>query len=752
MSLFNELKRRNVFRVGIAYAIAAWIILQVTDVIGEIMELPEWGGKLILLMVVVGFPLALILAWAFELTPEGIKREKDVDRSVSITPQTGKKLNNAILVLMALAIAYLLFDKFSGTRPDSVSTPVAEVAQNATRPETEPAPGTDTQASRQSIAVLPFDNRSNREEDQFFTDGIHDDLLTTIARIGSMKVISRTSVMEYKGTTKKIPEIARELGVANILEGGIQRSGNQVRINVQLIDAQTDEHLWAEIFDRELTAENLFAIQSEISTKIAEALQTTLSPEEQRGISRMPTQDLEAYDAYLRGKQLLATRRTEDIEAATRQFQRTVELDTNFALAWVGVADSFDLLANYTNQDSEAFMGIRQEAVDRALALQPDLGEAYTSLGALHVDRHRRTGSHEELAAAEAAFRRSIELSPNYATAYQWFSNSIIDDALRSRERLELAMKAVELDPRSAIIGANLANEYLVQGLFSRGEQQVRKLIEINPGFPNSYHMMVDHHLLNTGQFAKALANAEKLLELDAGSTDARRHQIEVYVEIGDFETARAIQDQITQLDPEDIWAVHADLLVALQTGNTSAARESLQWWASHFLAKRPWLAHRLETHYLQIGETKRAFELLLQGQPGWNDPAAWEVLVRQDGTGGCQAAWLMIHEGDETLGRKLLERALMFQEQELPGVIEHADRYAPDICYLAQGDTEKALTVLETALSHGHFLGWTRWSRAPIYDPIRLDPRFLGLTQERDRKVAAQRELIEQGGVEAGP
>jgi TolB-like protein/Tfp pilus assembly protein PilF len=752
MSLFAELRRRNVFRVGIAYAISAWIVLQVADVIGEIMELPEWGGKLILLMVIVGFPLALIFAWAFELTPEGLKREKDVDRSASITPQTGKKLNNAILVLMALAIAYLLYDKFSGTRPDSVSTPAAEVAQSAARPETEPAPGTDTRASRQSIAVLPFDNRSNREEDQFFTDGIHDDLLTTIARIGSMKVISRTSVMEYKGTTKKIPQIAAELGVAHILEGGIQRSGNQVRINVQLIDAQTDEHLWAEIYDRELTAENLFAIQSEISTKIAEALQTTLSPEERRGISRMPTQDLEAYDAYLRGKQLLATRRTEDIEEATRQFQRAVELDRNFALAWVGVADSFDLLNDYTSQDSGAFMGIRQEAVDRALALQPDLGEAYTSLGALHVDRHRQTGSSAELAAAETAFRRSIELSPNYATAYQWYSNSMINDALRSRERLELAIKAVELDPRSAIIGANLANEYLVQGLFSRGEQQVRKLIEINPGFPNSYHMMVDHHLWNTGQLAKALANAEKLLELDAGNTDARRHQIEVYVEIGDFETARAIQDQITELDPEDIWAVHADLLVALQTGSAAAAGESLRWWAGHFLDTRPWLVHQLEEHYLQIGETKRAFQLLLQGQPRWTDPSAWDELVRQDGTGGCQPAWLMIHEGDQTLGLELLKRALVFQEQELPGVIEHADRRAPEICYLARGDSEKALAAMETAVSHGHFFGWTRWSHSPMYDPIRLDPRFLALIEERDRKVAAQRELIEQGSTEAGP
>ena len=297
MSFLDELKRRNVFRVGIAYAVSAWVLLQMLDVIGEILELPAWGGKVILVILATGFFVTLFAAWAFELTPEGIKRESEVDRSQSITSQTGRKLNVLIFALMALAITYLLVDKF-------VLVPrLAEQELAATKALVLPAESTVVQSiDRLSIAVLPFENRSAREQDQFFTDGIHDDLLTSIARIGSMKVISRTSVMEYRGTTKKIPEIAAELGVANILEGGIQRSGEQVRINVQLIDAQTDEHLWAETFDRKLTAENLFAIQSEISTRIAEALQATLSPAEEQRLRQMPTANLDAYDAYLRGR------------------------------------------------------------------------------------------------------------------------------------------------------------------------------------------------------------------------------------------------------------------------------------------------------------------------------------------------------------------------------------------------------------------------------------------------------------------
>ena len=382
MRLLEELKRRNVFRVGVAYAVAAWVILQLTDVVGEILELPPWGGKLILLVIVVGFPITLFAAWAFELTPEGIKRESEVDRSQSITPQTGRKLNNFILVMMALAIVYLLVDKFyiselvSGTE----QTAPALQAESASPPE----PAVKDAVSRQSIAVLPFSNRSRLEEDQFFVEGVHDDLLTNLARIGDLKVISRTSVMRYKDTEKPIPEIAAELGVAAIMEGAVQRSGDTVRINVQLIDAETDEHLWAEIFDRDLTADNLFAIQTEISEKIAEALKATLSPEEQERISDRPTENLAAYQAYMRGRQLMTRRNSADLEAAAAEFERATELDPDFALGWVGVAETYTLLPGYSSISPGDAIKKTEVAVERALQLNDQLGEAYMSLAQIH--------------------------------------------------------------------------------------------------------------------------------------------------------------------------------------------------------------------------------------------------------------------------------------------------------------------------------------------------------------------------------
>ena len=437
MSFFAELKRRNVFKVGVAYAVTAWILLQLIDVVGDILALPEWVPKLILLLLAVGLIPALIFSWAFEMTPEGVKREKDVDRSHSITNVTGQKLNNVIIGVLVVALGYFAIDKFiltpgsaqPGSDPFSQQagestatvrekralTPVEAIAQAA---EAEPA------ISRQSIAVLPFANRSRQEDDEFFVEGMHDDLLTNLARISALKVISRTSVLRYKDTELPIPEIAAALGVATIMEGAVQRSGNTVRINVQLIDAQTDEHLWAEIYDRELTAENLFAIQSEISQAIADALQATLTPDEKGRINTAPTNNLQAHDAFLRGRQLMATRNSDSLQQAVEAFQMAVDLDPKFALAWVGLGNSYLLLVTYGTLTEEESIPLRQDAIKHALDLDDELGEAYASQATLH-------GVLQQYDQAETAYLKAIELSPNYATGWMWYSGFLSDFPLR---------------------------------------------------------------------------------------------------------------------------------------------------------------------------------------------------------------------------------------------------------------------------------------------------------------------------------
>jgi len=361
--VFQELKRRNVVRVGAAYLVAAWLLLQVTDILVPILSLPESAARFVFLLLLIGFVPALILAWAYELTPEGLKRERNVDRSESITTVTGRKLDFAIITMMGIAIVYLVVDNYVLER---------------TADEFQPA--------ERSIAVLPFRNRSNVPEDAFFVDGIHDDLLTQLSRIETLdKVISRTSTEQYRNTTKSIPQIGSELGVVTILEGGVQRAGNQVRINVQLIDTSTDEHLWAHTYDRTLTVENLFGIQSEISREIVTALHGVLSDKDSLALQSAPPTNLDALTEYQLGRRELAKRTAESLALAEKSFKRAIELDANYALAYVGLAETYPLQVIYANMAYVDSVEPQREAIETALALNPELGEAYAALGLLHL-------------------------------------------------------------------------------------------------------------------------------------------------------------------------------------------------------------------------------------------------------------------------------------------------------------------------------------------------------------------------------
>jgi len=377
MSFFEELKRRNVIRVGIAYVVVAWLIMQFADVVLNNIAAPGWVFQVIMLMLAIGFPLVLVFAWAFEMTPDGLKKEKDVDRSQSIAPRTGKKLNNTILVLMALAIAYLLFDKFSerGSEPFSPETPMQTTEVGVEKRDPTPVEGTHALASADnSIAVLPFANRSDVKEDLFFTDGIHDDLLTQLAKVDDLKVISRTSVMKYRGTQKTIPEIAIELGVKTILEGGIQRAGKRIRINAQLIDVATDEHLWAETFDREMTMENIFDIQTEITRQIVTAVRGELSEAEQQSMGTVPTGNLAAYEAFLHAR--AATNRADYSKAKYVEAQpwaeKAVQLDPKFAEAWAILAQIHGEAVWQSYDNTPERHAMAREALAKAMELTPE--------------------------------------------------------------------------------------------------------------------------------------------------------------------------------------------------------------------------------------------------------------------------------------------------------------------------------------------------------------------------------------------
>ncbi|MGH7939353.1 MAG: hypothetical protein ACRD5Z_22045, partial [Bryobacteraceae bacterium] len=291
-NFFAELKRRNVHKVAVAYVVPAWLLIQVATQVFPFFEIPNWAVRLVVLVLILGFPIALVLAWAFEITPEGIKREEDVKPNESITPRTGRKLVGITIALAVLAAGLFAHRTWAPRAPAVSSSPSSAAA------------ALPTAIPEKSIAVLPFENLSSDKDNAYFTDGVQDEILTDLAKVADLKVISRTSVMQYKSDAPRdLPAIGQQLRVAYVLEGSVQRAGGEVRVNAQLIDAPTDQHVWAENYDRPL--HDVFAIQSEIAKAIADQLQAHISPNEKAAMAEQPTTDMAAYQLYLRGKEIV---------------------------------------------------------------------------------------------------------------------------------------------------------------------------------------------------------------------------------------------------------------------------------------------------------------------------------------------------------------------------------------------------------------------------------------------------------------
>ncbi len=399
MSLIAELKRRNVFRVGAAYAIVAWLLVEVASVVLPTFEAPDWVMKVLTFLVILGFPLALIFAWAFELTPKGIKRETAVDPAESITSKTGRKLDFAIIGLLAVAVVYFAVDKF-----------VLEADTELTEATAEQVPAAESVAREKSIAVLPFVNMSSDPEQEYFSDGISEEILNVLAQVPGLRVASRTSAFTFKGDNRNIGEIAAILKVNHVLEGSVRKSGNRVRIAAQLIDASNEKHLWSETYDRELI--DIFAIQSEIARAVARKIKIELSPEKEALLANTQAVDPEAHEAYLRGQYEAAKFTADSYTRAMEHYQRALLADPEYAPAYAGLANAYFMLGQplVVLPHHEAMPEAKSAAL-KALELDPSLPDAYTALA--HV-----TWMYEwDWKTADQMFRRAIELNPNSAHA-----------------------------------------------------------------------------------------------------------------------------------------------------------------------------------------------------------------------------------------------------------------------------------------------------------------------------------------------
>jgi len=476
LSFFEELKRRNVFKVAAAYLIVAWLLLQVSDTLVPALHLPDWFHSGVAFLLILGFPVAMLFAWAFEMTPEGLKKEKDVDKTQSIAHHTGQKLNYTIIALLVISLGYFVWE--SRFRDDSIDPAIVEVENSAIEPNQD-VPVETSVASRpdgKSIAVLPFANRSNLSEDLFFTDGIHDDLLTQLAKIKDLKVISRTSMMKYRNTELSIPEIARELGVATILEGGVQRAGKRIRINAQLIDVSTDQHLWAETFDREMTVENIFEIQSEIARQIVTAVRGELSSEETATLTQFPTQSLEAYEAYLHAKAASnESAYTMDKYLRTQEWaEKAVALDPEFTWAWSLLAQAHSQAIWQGYDNSAERIESAKTALEQAMSGDPESGEAQTALGDY---LYRIEGDY---VAALAAFKKASARQPGNAVTMHHVGTAQrrigkFNESIASYE------KALRLDPANGQVVYDYQLTLMFNAEYEKGVPLAEKAIQRFP-------------------------------------------------------------------------------------------------------------------------------------------------------------------------------------------------------------------------------------------------------------------------------
>jgi len=462
-SFFAELKRRNVYKVAIAYGVVAWLLMQVASQIFPFFEIPNWAVRLVVLLLIIGFPVALILAWAFELTPEGIKRAEAVDEAEKRS--RGAVWIYIVVIAAVLSVGLFVLGRYSAHR--SISNEVGAG-------ERLPATQVNQPISEKSLAVLPFANLSGNPENAYFAAGIQDEIITRLAKIGQLKVISCLSTQRFKSAPDDLPAIANQLGVANILQGSVQRTADTVRVNVQLVKADTDNHLWADTFDRKLT--DVFQIESDIAKTIAEKLQAKLTGSEERAISANPTESLEAHQLYLQGRYLWNRRTGQNLKKALGYFQQAVEKDSGYALAYTGISDSCALIPVYGAGTPREYYPRAKAAAEKARELDDTLGEAHTSLANVFF-------RYLELAQSAREFERSIELNPNYPTAHQWYGRLTLLALGQFDRAIAEVKRAVEIDPVSPIGHTDLATVYMAAKRYDEAIAQLRNILQLDPDF-----------------------------------------------------------------------------------------------------------------------------------------------------------------------------------------------------------------------------------------------------------------------------
>jgi len=712
--LIHESRRRNVLRTAALYLIGAWLIAQVADVVIGLGELPPSIGRAVLIILAIGFPVALVVSWFFEWTPAGIRLDSEAKTDVHTMGSGGRRIDNIVITLLSVALVY-----FVATH-DWQESP---------------------QVSRASIAVLPFENRSAMAEDTYFANGIHDDILTQLSKIRSLMVISRTSVMRYRNSDKSIPEIARELGVATILEGGVQRAGERVRVNLQLIDAFNDKHLWAENYDRELTAQNVFAIQSQIATAVADTLHAQLLPEEQQQIAAAPTNNLEAYDAYALGRRYIEGRDLGELTKAREYFERAIELDPDFALAHTSLSKTLVLLSQYYGSGSENLAPYAEQEARTAMDLDPGLGEAYIALAMVMRLEGAPADDYGPL------LKRGVELSPGSADARRRYASFMWDQG-QSEEALEQTLKAVQLDPMSPIVRVNLASVFRKLGRDAEASIQLERALEIDPQFRPA---LMD--ITQIADPARQLSILSKVIEANSEHPQSAYPWLLVgmvwqYLNLRDDAAAEQWLDELDHIAPSSGPTLIGHLNLNLYRGQEADALV----YANKLLPTEQGPvtvpSRTLMLYDFKQGNLTQALKRYDEKYPD----LLTDVTSLTDDYYMCaiDVAMLLQALGELEKAHRLFDLSLQYMDRSL----KYMDRLPPDEIreygvlkariYALRGDREEALAALQEAIDAGwRFQWWFYLEQDPAFGILREDPRFKSIANEMALRVRGELETI---------
>lgn len=684
-NFLTELKRRNVIRAAILYVGAVWALAQGISQLGPSVGAPEWATRWFLLGAAIGFPFWIAFSWFYEFTPEGLKRESEIDPAESITHRTGRKLDFAIIGVLAVAVVLLLTDRF-----------VLRHGVNQTTAASIP---------KRSIAVLPFENLSQEKQNEYFADGVQDEILTDLARVADLKVISRTSVIGYRDRAgRNLRKIGEELGVANVLEGSVQRSGNRVRVNAQLVDARTDAHLWAQTYDRDLA--DVFGIQSEMAKAIADQLQAKLSPRERAAIDRKPTSDVQAFDLYARAKDLILTANVRssdkaDVDQAIELLNQAVGRDPSFFDAYCQLASAHGFLYFIGFDHTSARLALAEAAVEAAARLRPDAGETHLARARILYQ------GHSDYNGALAELELARQTLPNDSRIYQLMGFIQRRQKDRYEESTRTLEHALDLDPRNLLtLNQIAAYNYRRLKRYADAKSAWDRLLAIRP----------DDNNARAGRAS---------VDLDWKADTRPLHQTIDSIRATNPDTLQTVSDSwlLCALAERDADSAKSALIAAGEKP-ISPSNENVLFSRQYMEGVIAQMTHDDAAARSAFTAARAEQEKVVQTQSSFG-PAVCVLGLIDAGLGRKEEA---IREGHRAI-------ELLPVEKDLPVGMDMI-KYLAMIAAWA-GDKDLACEQLAVAISGPSGLSYGELKLLPFWDPLRGDPRFEKIVEEAKRPVA---------------